>query len=272
MDILGVKVDNLDRGEILEKISRFLSENNFRQIATINQEIILKAQEDEEFKNILNSCDLNVADSIGIKFAFWWLGGKLKCRMTGIDLMQEILKIADERKLKVFLAANNRGLSSWEETKDAILKIYPSLEISGANMDKNKVVGHQLLVIGENDIVFCNFGAPFQEKFLNSLKCDLPPHLFKENNNMVKNNLENSNLNENYGLHNKRCGGKIKLAVGVGGSFDYLTGKLKRAPKWMQFFGVEWFWRLLLQPKRIKRIFNAVIIFPIKLIFYKKTL
>ena len=57
------------------------------------------------------------------------------------------------------------------------------------------------------------------------------------------------------------------IAVGVGGSFDYLTGKLKRAPKWMQFFGVEWFWRLMLQPKRIKRIWNAVVVFPIKLIF-----
>jgi N-acetylglucosaminyldiphosphoundecaprenol N-acetyl-beta-D-mannosaminyltransferase len=231
MKILGVKLDNLKKKEILEKMSHFLSEEKFRQIATINPEFILEAQKDEDFRNILNSCDLNIADGVGIKLAFWRLGEKLKCRMAGIDLMQEILKIANEKKLKIFLAANNRGLSNWEETREAILRKYSDLEISGANIDRNNFT-YKLQPINYN-LLLCNFGAPFQEKFLNSQKND-----------------------------------RIKLAVGVGGSFDYLTGKLKRAPKWMQFFGVEWFWRLLLQPKRIKRIFNAVIIFPIRIIFY----
>jgi len=265
MDILGVRVDNLKREDILERISHFLNEEKFhptpisdteksskqnakgyfnndqnlsnngnwygtRQIATINPEFILAAQKDEEFKNVLNSCDLNIADGVGIKFAFWWLKSRLKFRMAGIDLMREIIKMADEKKLKIFLAANSGGLSSWEETKDAILKKYPNLEISGENID----IHNTLYIIPDTDILFCNFGAPYQEKFLNSQK-----------------------------------NGKIKLAVGVGGSFDYLTGKLKRAPKWMQFFGVEWFWRLILQTKRIKRILNAVIVFPIKIIFQK---
>ena len=247
MGILNVRVDNLERKEILEKISLFLSEEKFHQIATVNPEFVLEAQKDEEFKKVLNNCDLNVADGIGIKLAFWWLRGKLKCRMAGIDLMQEILKIANERKLKIFLAAKSGGLSSFEETKDAILKIYPSLKIDGENIKCHSALDAEstLSIYGsvdsrfrgndiEADVIFANFGAPFQEKFLSSLKCD-----------------------------------KIKLAVGVGGSFDYLTGKLKRAPKWMQFFGVEWLWRLILQPKRIKRIFNAVIIFPIKIMFQK---
>ena len=225
-----MRVDNLERKEILEKISCFLDGNNFRQIATVNPEFILEAQKDNEFRGILNSCDLNIADGSGIKFAFWRMGEKLKCRMAGIDLMQEILKIANEKKLKIFLAANSGGLSNWEETRDAILKKYPNLEIGGTNLDRDNL-SYKPQPITYN-LIFCNFGVPFQEKFLNSLKNDT-----------------------------------IGLAVGVGGSFDYLTGKLKRAPKWMQFFGVEWLWRLLLQPKRIKRIFNAVIIFPIRLIF-----
>ena len=240
MDIFGVRVDNLERKEMLEKISRFLSEDKFRQIATINPEFILEAQKDEEFKKILNGCDLNIADGMGIRFAFWRLGEKLKYRMAGAELMQEILKIANEKKLKIFLAANNKGLSNFEETRDAILQKYPTLEIDGVNMSCHSGLDPESQEIlkqvqdDKYDIIFCNFGAPFQEKFLNSLKCD-----------------------------------KIRLAVGVGGSFDYLTGKLKRAPKWMQFFGVEWLWRLILQPKRIKRIFNAVVVFPVKLIFYK---
>lgn len=259
MDILGVRVDNLEKKEILEKVSDFLDGDDFRKIATINPEIILTAQEDEEFKKILNSCELAIADGIGIKFAFWRFGKRLKCRMTGIDLMLEILRVANEKKLKIFLAANKNGLSSFEETRNAILKIYPNLEISGENINchsdpalageesqKNIAndnysgsftpmkIGVQDDIAGESSIIFCNFGAPYQEKFLNSAKS-----------------------------------GTIKLAVGVGGSFDYLTGKLKRAPRWMRFFGVEWLWRLILQPKRIKRIFNAVIVFSVKVLFQK---
>lgn len=292
MDILGVRVDNLSKKEILEKISCFLNEEGTSQIATVNPEFILRAQKDEEFRNILNNCDLNVADGIGIKFAFWWLRNKLRCRMTGIDLMQEILKIANDRKLKIFLATKSRGLSTWEETRDAILKIYPNLEINGIDIDcyfwlsakggsaskgdqeseLSNFEGVDSRFRGNDikaDIIFANFGAPFQEKFLNSQKSGSPQHLCLENEKNIENNNKNANLIENNSLQNQRCRGKIKLAVGVGGSFDYLTGKAKRAPKWMQFFGVEWLWRLLLQPKRFKRIWNAVIVFPIKLLLSK---
>lgn len=228
-----MRVDNFSREEILEKISCFLNEEKFHQVATVNPEFILEAEKDREFQKILNSCGLNVADGIGIRFAFWKFGEKLRCRMTGADLLEEILKIASNKGLEIFLAANSRGLSSWEETRDAILKKYPNLLIKGENLNKNNPEYH--VENGATQLLFCNFGAPFQEKFLNFQK-----------------------------------DGKIRLAVGVGGSFDYLTGKLKRAPKWMQFFGVEWFWRLMLQPKRIKRIWNAVFVFPVKILCHKE--
>ena len=232
MEILGVRTDNLSHEEILERISDFLNEDKFHQIATVNPEFILEAQKDKEFKNILNNCDLNIADGVGMKFAFWRKRDKLKSRIAGADLMDEIIKIADEKNLGVFLAANKDGLSLWEESATAIKKIYPNLKISGVNLDKN--ICQWLMVNGQWSIVLCNFGAPYQEKFLNSLKND-------------KN-------------------AKIKLAMGIGGSFDYLTGKITRAPIFMRQIGLEWLWRLIQQPKRIKRIWNAVIIFPIKVI------
>jgi len=228
MEILGVRVDNLKKDEILFKIKEFLNSSDFHQIATVNPEFILAAQKDKEFQNVLNSCDLNVADGMGINLAFWKLGKKLQCRMAGIDLMLKILKIANEKKLKIFLAAKGGGLSTWEETKNAINKLFPELIIEGKNLESSEPI------TTDCEIVFCNFGAPEQEKFLNRLKSD-----------------------------------KIKLAMGVGGSFDYLTGKISRAPRWMRKIGLEWLWRLILQPKRIKRIFNATIIFPIKIIFNK---
>ena len=232
MNILGVKADNLSRKEILEKVAVFLSEDKFHQIATINPEFILEAQKNEEFRNILNNCDLNIADGIGIKFAFWRYGKHLKCRMAGIDLMQKILEMALDRGLGIFLAANKDGLSSWEEARDVILKKYPNLDISGANLSKNSA-SYQILDT-KYQILFVNFGAPYQELFINSVKYD-----------------------------------NIRLAIGVGGGFDFLTGKTKRAPDFMRKLGLEWSWRFLCQPNRWKRIWNAVIIFPVKILFNK---
>lgn len=228
MNILGVRVDNLSREEIIEKINCFLGGERFHQIATVNPEIVLKAQEDEEYKNILNSCDLNVADGFGLNLAFWKKGEKLKCRFAGADLMEEVLRVAEERRVRVFLVCSKKGLSSWEKTRDNMLKKYPKLEIAGADMDSFNSNFNP-------EIILCNFGAPQQEKFLNSLK-----------------------------------GGKIKLAIGVGGSFDYFTGKIRRAPLAMRKLGLEWLWRLILEPRyRIKRIWKAVVVFPMKLLFEK---
>ena len=250
MNVLGIRIDNLSHEEVLEKVKGFLTEEWFHQIATINPEFILRAQDDEEFKNILNNCNLNVADGFGISCAFFYHGEILKSRLAGIDLMEEILRFSEKNNLKIFLATSNRGLSAWEETQKAILKKYPNLIISGANInppchselaeestqirsfgsaqdDKYKIKGF--------DIVFANFGSPHQEKFLKSLKND-----------------------------------NIRMAMGVGGSFDYLTGKIRRAPVFTRKIGLEWLWRLIQQPRRIKRIWNAVIIFPIKIIFQKR--
>ena len=243
--ILGVKIDNLQKKEILAKIELFLGDGKFHQIATVNPEFILEAQKDKEFKNILNDCDLNIADGIGIWFAFLRFGKLLKSRLAGADLLEDILKIANNKKLSVFLAINKNGLSSYEEIKKVLSQEYPDIIIAGVNLDPECHSGldpesREVLNQVQNDkkkinLLFVNFGAPNQEKFINSLKNDI-----------------------------------LGVAMGIGGSFDYMTGKIKRAPKIMRIFGLEWFWRLVLQPQRWKRIWNAVIVFPIKILENKK--
>jgi N-acetylglucosaminyldiphosphoundecaprenol N-acetyl-beta-D-mannosaminyltransferase len=240
--ILDVRIDNLSQKEILEKIEGFLGEEEFHQIATVNPEFILEAQKNLGFKNILNECALNVADGFGVRCAFWRFGQHLKSRMAGADLLHEILKIAERKKLKIFLVVNKDGLSSFEEIKKAILKLCPGLQVEGENLEKN--TAHCLTAIRQGllstdyCLLFCNFGAPMQEIFLNSQK-----------------------------------DAKIRLAMGVGGSFDFLTGKIKRAPVFMRIIGLEWLWRIF-QPqkweykkKRLIRVWKAVIIFLIKIIF-----
>lgn len=228
MEILGIRIDNLSGSEILEKIGSFFSDGNFHQIATVNPEFILEAQRNEESKRILNSCNLNVADGFGITLAFLRYGRKLKCRLAGADLVPEILRLAEKRKLRIFLAINRKGLSSFEEVRAAILKDHPDLDISGADLDpKNPDFA---VSTGSCDILLCNFGHPEQEAFIRQQK-----------------------------------NARISLGMGAGGSFDYLTGKAKRAPLIMRRIGLEWLWRLLLQPKRWRRIRNAVVVFPIRI-------
>ncbi|HCU71111.1 MAG TPA: hypothetical protein DIC35_05180 [Candidatus Moranbacteria bacterium] len=236
MKILGVRIDNFSGKEALEKVEFFLQEDEFRQITTINPEFILLAQKDPEFKNIINASDLCLADGIGIWFSYLRFGKILKNRVVGADFTFKILETANEKKLPIFIANSNEGLSRWEEIRKAILEIYPNLIVSGANLDKNR---YDLDLSQEQaQILFCNFGAPYQEKLIHSLKSQ-----------------KNS---------------KIRLAIGVGGSFDFLTGKIKRAPKIFQKIGLEWLWRFFQEPRyRARRIFRAVIIFPIKVLFSK---
>lgn len=288
-NILGISIDNLSKNEILSKINQLLKKPKFHQIATVNPEFILESHKNQEFKKVLNDCDLRVADGIGIKFAFWRFGKNLKCRITGADLMLEILKIAQEQKLSIFLAVKKNGLSNFQETKEAILKIYPNIAIGGDDIDINSVIASEakqsrnlqvgiatVVTLPRNDILFCNFGAPHQELFINSQKCDSPPHLSQDDSKNISNKNLKGDLNPSLSLQNDRCGGKIRLAMGVGGSFDFLTGKVHRAPQFMQIVGLEWLWRIF-QPQewkfkkeRLRRIFRAVIIFPIKIIINKK--
>lgn len=225
-----MRVDNLTKAEVLEKIGLFLGEPKFHQIATVNPEFILHAQQDTNFKKILNATDLNVADGFGLNLAFWKKGERLKARIAGADLLLDILKIAQAQKLSVFLAINKDGLYSLEEVKSALEGQFEGLEVVGQELLKSE----RNLDIDKGEILLCNFGAPDQEKFLKSVKSDT-----------------------------------IRLAIGVGGSFDFLTGKLKRAPRWMRQIGLEWLFRLIQQPRRFKRIWNAVVIFPIKILFSK---
>lgn len=242
MNILGVPIENLSRKEILDWIRRFLIEPKFHQIATVNPEFLVEADRNPKFRDVLNHCDLRVADGFGIALVAFFRGEKWKCRFPGVDLMEEILRMANERRLSVYLAVRAEGLSAFEEVRTAILEKYPDIHIGGGNFNRSnwKLVTSNSqeifqLPITHYQLLFSNFGAPYQELFL-------------------------------AGLRSQEI--ECRLAIGIGGAFDYLTGKRKRAPKWLRAIGFEWLWRVILQPSRIRRIWNAVIVFPVR-VFWK---
>jgi N-acetylglucosaminyldiphosphoundecaprenol N-acetyl-beta-D-mannosaminyltransferase len=227
--ILGVRIDNFSASEIEKIISDiFGAAPNQKFVTTLNPEILLKAHRDENYRNILNSADLNICDGFGIKLASFLKEKKIKARFTGADLVDFLLKLAEKKGEKTLVIVAKNSLSSPAEIEKAIARKYPNLSAKseyfspGQNNFSNGI-------IKQAEIVFVNFGAPDQEKFI---------------------------------FENRKKFPNAKILIGVGGTFDFLTGKIRRAPRFLRAIGIEWLWRLMQEPKRFRRIWNAVIMFP----------
>lgn len=236
--IFQTRIDNLTRAEILQSIDTFLAHKEFRQIATVNPEFLLQARKDEAFQKTLNSCSLNVADGFGLHVALWRKGEHLLSRIAGADIMTYVLQQAEKKKLRVFCLVRADGLSQWSDVKRALKKQFPALRMDGFEMSHTHSFDMLRATLQDriktSDIILCNFGAPQQEFFL-------------------------------AGLRNTKS--IIRVAIGIGGSFDFLTQKIQRAPQFMRRCGLEWLWRLIQQPSRFQRIINAVIVFPLLVLF-----
>lgn len=228
LKILGARVDNLTRDEIESWAGKTLvgpPEQKF--VATLNPEIILTSYYDGSFRDIINNTDLNLCDGFGIKFAAALRGRKIKSRYTGVALADYLLKLAKEKNKKVLVVVCKNSLSSPEEIERGIEDKY-KLNARAEYFEEESFFSRDA---GRGaEIVFVNFGAPRQEKFISE---------------------------------NRRKFPKARILVGIGGTFDFLTGKMKRAPVWMRKIGLEWLCRLIREPKRFRRIWNAVVVFPI---------
>ncbi len=230
INILGVKISKISKKEALSRIEEFLNLDKQHYIVTPNPEIILLAKKDEEFFYILNNASLSLPDGIGLKFAALVMGENLK-RITGADITDDILKIASFKKLKVAILNRIDGLSSKNKIEKAIKKYYPDLNFKIFDIKRDeKAQNLKFLEEYKPHILFAGLGAPWQEKII---------------------------------YHSLKLFPFIKLGIGVGGSFDFLSGSAKRAPYFLRLIGLEWLWRLIRQPKRLKRIFNATVIFPL---------
>ena len=255
--ILDVKINRITTKEVLEKIKFFLLSDKQHYIVTLNPEMIVEAQENIKFKNIINEADLVIPDGIGILWALDFLGKKnkslgrsllfistllkllfnskhrrniLQYRTHGIDLIYKICGSEHIENKRIFLLGAGEGIA--EKTAKVLSQKYDHLNIVGAEegIKMNQELGIrnddliQRINKAQSNIIFVAFGAPKQEIWIHE-------------------NLKKMT--------------SIKLAIGVGGSFDFISGKIKRAPLIFQRSGLEWLWRLVREPKRIKRIYNA---------------
>lgn len=236
--ILGIKISNLDYREGLLAIEKWLLEDKKGYAVTPNPEIILHSLKDENFKNIINKADFSFADGYGLKLAGLFKGEKIK-RVTGSDLTPEILKLAQKNKYKVAIIIWNKGLSSKFELENTLKEQYKELEFKIISTERSENLDTLSLAEIEEyapTILFVALGFPEQEKLIYYYLPEMS---------------------------------SVKFAIGVGGTFDFITKKAKRSPKIMRRLGLEWLWRLLIQPQRIKRIFRATFLFMYKVMTNK---
>lgn len=237
-NILGIILNELTEIAVLKKIDDFLNSSEQYYIVTPNPEIILEAGRDEEFFYILNKADLSLADGFGLKIA-GWIYGKNIPRITGSDLTIKLLERSEKQGTKIIVLNWENGLSSAEEINSALTKKYPKLTFLILNVSRDKFLTPELIEKINNfggKILFSALGFPYQEKVI---------------------------------YHNLNKLPSIKVALGIGGSFDFITEKIKRAPKMIRSLGLEWLWRLIKQPtgklKRLKRIYRATFVFLAKI-------
>lgn len=237
--ILGVKINSTPKGQLLDEISKKIANKHKFYIVTPNPEIVVEAQKNLELFRSLSLADISLPDGIGITLAVKFLEGINLRVVKGRDFMLDLLEIAEKKHLKVYLLGAPRSL---DKSLLKMKKEFPNAKIEG---NPGPILDNKANVVPEvnslrhidtveeinkfvPDILFVAFGAPKQEIW-------------------IAKNI--SKL-------------KVSCVMTVGGSLDYYAELTRPVPKWMEKLSIEWLWRLIQEPKRIKRIINAVIIFP----------
>lgn len=213
--ILGVKIDDINIDESLKIVGKWLDGKTKRYIVTPNPEIVVMAQKDEELKKIINNADLAVPDGVGLK-----LSGDIVCNIPGTELMEALIKMASENGFTTGFLGGRDEIAV--KASERLQKKYPKLKISfaqsGGEIDKDGGTS-TIYHLPSTNLLFVAFGPPKQEKW-------------------IAKNLKKLD---------------VKVAMGVGGAFDYFSGKVPRAPRWIRDLGFEWLFRLIIQPWRIRR-------------------
>src|SRR3989344_979142 len=255
VNIVGVLVDNVSKDEAVEAVSSLVRSRAPGYIVTPYSEMIVFALSNPQYKSVLNNASLSIPDGIGILWAAKYLSSKnvgllgsllavvfkpqyvrsvIRERVTGSRLIYDIAKLAAEQNYSLSLIGGRGNVAT--QSAYELKRLYPNLNIKLALSDRafdSKIVDE--IVESNSDILLIAYSPPKQEMWL----------------------AENlSKLN-------------VKAAIGLGGTFDYIAGKHPVAPDLAHYLGLEWLWRLVTQPRRWKRMWNAVPVFIWKVYKYK---
>lgn len=219
--IAGIRVDNLSEDETLAAINKLLDDDAPHYMCVVNAAKVVAARRDQKLRRALDAADLVTADGMSVVWASRWLAQPLKQRVTGIDLFARLVAHAAARDLSVYF------FGARDEAVRGVVKRFtaehPGLRVAGFrdgyfDAAAANAIADAIKQSGA-DLLFVAMGSPAQEYW----------------------------ISENLA----RTG--VRFALGVGGSFDHLSGRQRRAPRWMQRAGFEWLYRLLREPRRLWR-------------------
>jgi len=222
MRILGVRVDCLNMAGAVDAIARMVGDHGTtRLVATVNPEFVMRARVDEPFREALESAALCLADGIGVVWAMRRQGCPQYERVSGSDLVPLLAARCARRGWRPFLLGSRPGVAA--EAARRLEADNPGLQVAGVHVGSPgpEEDDETLRRVGaaRPDLLLVAYGAPHQELWIarNLSRLDVP------------------------------------VAIGVGGTFDFLAGRVRRAPGWMRRMHLEWLWRLALQPARVRR-------------------
>lgn len=229
VSFFGLNVMNTTFSEMKDVYSKILDGDSFRTVSTPNTEIVMATKNDNEMREIINSFDIVIPDGIGLVIGSKIRGFPLKERVTGFDSSMALLEMAAERGLGVYFLGGVEGVA--KRASEKVSESCRGIRITGfhngyfkgahnghVDSEEDKKIVKEINDSG-TDIVFVGMGYPYQDKW----------------------------------IYYNRDKIKAKIAIGNGGVMNILAGDLKDAPKFFKKFGLEWLYRLIKEPKRIKR-------------------
>jgi N-acetylglucosaminyldiphosphoundecaprenol N-acetyl-beta-D-mannosaminyltransferase len=223
IDLCGVSIHNLSFAETLAAFEEIIDAAKPSFAVTPNVDHIVKLQNDEGFRRIYRQAALVLADGMPLLWAARFLGTPLKEKISGSDLFPRLCEMAAEKGWKVFFMGGRPGAA--EKAGQVLTRRHPELKVVGAccpafGFEKDDAENCRIVAMiraAAPDIVFVGLGAPKQEKWIDRHK-------------------------DEYGA---------PVSVGIGVSFEFVAGMVRRAPAWMQKAGLEWFWRIIQEPGRL---------------------
>ncbi|RNF39979.1 WecB/TagA/CpsF family glycosyltransferase [Planococcus salinus] len=223
---LGVHVSPLSYEGIIEDLEGRMAHGRQSTIIAVNPEKVMAAQRDEQVKKLINSSTYQIADGIGILLAARLKGGNINSRVTGVDMMANLLKFAEEQGHPVYFYGAKEEVVT--KAISNIRATHPAIPIAGYTNGYHKDEDALVRKIRDSGarIIFVALGSPKQELWIQRNMSKLP---------------------------------NVLVFQGVGGSFDVFSGTVKRAPELFRKYGIEWLYRLLSSPSRFKRQLNLPI-------------
>ena len=222
--VMDVNVHRVTLAGVVERLDEYIRAGEPRQVVTVNMDFIRLACTNAEFRDVLNGADLAVPDGVPVLWASRLLGEPLQERVTGVDIVERGAALAAARGYSIFLLGAEDGVAA--QAAAELVRRHPGLRIAGTYSppvgpfsDEEEAQMLAMVRAARPDMLFVAFGAPRQDVWIRR--------------------------------HQQALG--VPVAVGVGGTFNFLAGRTTRAPHWMQRAGMEWCHRLASEPRRLWR-------------------